>query len=95
VEHFLWSGSLTDLALAIIAVEAVVLLVSQQRSGVGLRPLDVAGQLAAGAMLLLALRCAVTGASYVWTLVFVAASFPAHAFDLLRRVRSARLATPG
>jgi hypothetical protein len=37
----------------------------------------------------------VTGASYVWTLVFVAASFPAHAFDLLRRVRSARLATPG
>jgi hypothetical protein len=95
VERLLWSGSLTDLALAVIAFEAIVLLVVHRRSGLGLGPLDVAGQLAAGAMLLLALRCAVTGASYLWTLGFVAASLPAHLFDLLRRVRSVRVTIPG
>ncbi len=87
MESLVGSGRLTDLALAVIVLEALLLLLARHRTSVGLRPADVLGQLAAGAMLLMALRCALTGASYVWTLGFMSASFPAHLFDLARRAR--------
>jgi hypothetical protein len=90
VEHLLVSGALTDLALGVIVLEAFLLVVARHRLGVGLRPGDVLGQLLAGAMLLLALRSALTGGSYLWTLGFVSASFPAHLFDLARRARQGR-----
>jgi hypothetical protein len=40
-------------------------------------------------MLLAALRCALTGADSRWILAFLAASFPPHVFDLVRRWRNA------
>ncbi|HEU4408967.1 MAG TPA: hypothetical protein VFS43_27150 [Polyangiaceae bacterium] len=81
------SGAPVDLALAVVGVEIVVLLAWRRRGGPGLRPLDLLGQLLAGAMLMLALRCALTGADYRWTATFFGASFPAHLFDLARRTR--------
>lgn len=89
MKELLFSGRVVDLALAVIGVEIVVLLGARRRRGAGLRPLDLIGQLLAGALLLLAVRCALTGADYRWTLALLGASFPAHAFDLMRRARGA------
>jgi hypothetical protein len=45
------------------------------------------GQLLAGALLLLALRVALTGGNVWWIAGFLTASFPAHVFDVARRLR--------
>ncbi len=87
MEDLFFSGRLIDIALVVIALEAVVLLASRGFSRVGIQPLDLIGQLLAGALLLLAVRCAVTRVDYRWTVTFLSASFPAHAFDLIRRAR--------
>jgi hypothetical protein len=87
VKELFASGAPVDLALVVVGVEIVALLAWRRRGGLGLRPLDLLGQLLAGAMLMLALRCALTGADYRWTAVFFGASFPAHLFDLARRAR--------
>lgn len=84
------NGHLIDVAIAVIVLELVVLLSLRRKTGTGLRPLDLIGQLSAGVCLLFAVRCAVTGADYRWTLLFLSASFPAHVFDLARRARHAR-----
>lgn len=84
---FFTSGAFVDVALVVLALEAVALLALGRRGATRLGPLDLFGQLAAGAMLMLALRCAVSGADPRLTLAFFGASFPAHVFDLVRRVR--------
>jgi hypothetical protein len=80
------SGRIIDLVLAIVGLEVLALL-AWGRRGRGLAPLDLLGQLLAGALLLLAVRCALTGADYRWTAALVTASLPAHLFDLARRTR--------
>lgn len=82
---FLESGRAVDLVLAFLALEALLLLALTRVQGPGLRPLDVLGQLAAGALLLGAVRCALTGADPRWTAGFLLAALPAHLFDLARR----------
>jgi hypothetical protein len=94
MSELLSSGRAIDLALAVMVLELVALAVVRGRAAGGLRPLDMAGQMVAGATLLLALRCAVRGGDYRWTLAFVTASFPAHLFDLARRARAARPQRP-
>jgi hypothetical protein len=89
MRELLASGRLIDVALAIVCLEIAFLLVARARTKTGLRPLDVLGQLLSGAFLLLALRCALTGADAGWTILFFSASFPAHLFDLARRKRNA------
>ena len=84
------SGRFVDVAVVAIALELLFLLYVHRRTGHGLRPLDVVGHLAAGALLLLALRCVVAGVDYRITLVLLTLSFPAHVFDLARRARAAR-----
>ncbi len=83
-------GKIVDLALAVIALEFVALLVMSRRDPRGVRALDLAGQLLAGVMLLLAVRSALTHSDERWTILFLSASFPAHVFDLIRRRRSPR-----
>jgi hypothetical protein len=89
MKDLLVTGHLIDVALVVVGLEALALVAARARLGRGLRPLDVLGQLLAGLLLMLAVRCAVTGADYRWTLAFVSASFPAHVFDLARRSRAA------
>lgn len=74
------SGNVVDLILAIIALEAAFLLARTR-----LRPLDIALALGPGVCLLLALRSALTGADWRWTAAALAASFPLHLLDLIRR----------
>ena len=84
---WLASGRAVDLALLLVAFEALALLALARAGRSRLRPLDVFGQLAAGAALLGALRCALGGADPRWTTLFLAAALPAHVYDLVRRVR--------
>jgi hypothetical protein len=76
-----------DLALAIVGVEILALAFFRRR--LGLRLGDVLGQILAGAILLAAVRCAVAGVEARWILLLLAASFPAHLYDLVRRARRA------
>ena len=87
VKALLASGRLVDVALVVIGLELVALLLVRRRAAPGLRPLDVVGQLLAGALLLLGLRCVLTGADYRYTLALLTSSFPAHVWDLARRAR--------
>ena len=55
--------------------------------GRGWRGLDAALRLLPGALMLLALRAALTGAGWPWIALALAASFPVHLADLARRPR--------
>jgi hypothetical protein len=80
------SGRAIDLVLAIIAVEFAVLAWRRSRTAApGVAMLDVALWLAPGVCLLMALRCALTGAPWTWVWAWLAASLPAHVADLIRR----------
>lgn len=86
----LWQrGVLIDVALAVLALEAAALFLWRWRAH-PFGPLDVVGQLLAGGILLLAVRTAVTGAHPGVTALLLMASFPAHVFDLWRRLADAR-----
>ena len=73
-------GHAVDLILAIMLVEWVVL--TRER---GWRGGDAALRLLPGAMMLLALRAALTGMAWPWVALALAASFPVHLADLARR----------
>ncbi|HSP20062.1 MAG TPA: hypothetical protein VLQ79_11140 [Myxococcaceae bacterium] len=93
MDAFLHSGRAVDVVLAFVALEALALLwLVRRRPGLG--PLDVVGQLAAGAFLLGAVRCALTGADARWTAGCLLAALPAHLFDLVRRWRGATPSSP-
>lgn len=73
------SGHAVDLVLAVIAAEAVWLV---RR---GWRAADAALRLVPGALMLVALRAALTGLDWPWIAVPLALSFPVHLADLARR----------
>jgi len=72
-----------DLVLVIMVVEALVVAWSARRSAVP----GWLANLAAGALLLLAVRAALAG-SPQWLVVWLAASGVAHAIDVAFRVRA-------
>ncbi len=73
------SGHIVDLILLFMACEFVVLRLRRGSS------IDLVVTLLPGVCLLLALRCALTGAGWVWVAVFLAASLPAHLLTLRKR----------
>lgn len=73
------SGHAVDIVLAVMLVEAIVLAARGRPVGA------VVLALLPGALMLLALRAALTGAGWLWIAVALAASFPAHLLDLRRR----------
>jgi hypothetical protein len=92
VDFLLSDGRFVDVALGAIVVEFAIVTGLARRRGARtrLRPLDIAGQMLAGALLLGALRVALSGGDLVWVVVLMSASFPAHLFDLSRRAAAAR-----
>ncbi len=82
------SGRIADLILLILAAEFAFLScrATPGRRGAGM--VELIFRLAPGACLLLALRAALTGASWIWIAAWLAASLPLHLGDLLRRPRS-------
>lgn len=87
MQTLLQSGGLVDLALGLTVIECLALLWLHRRELVSMPMSAIAGQLLAGVMLLLALRCALVDADYRWTLLFLSLSLPAHLFDLRMRAR--------
>lgn len=81
---FFASGHAADFVLAVLAVEAVILL----RAGRGLA--DVLLLLVPAGLMMLGLRGALVGAAWPWIALPLAASFPVHIADLLRRGKARR-----
>lgn len=83
------SGAIVDFILLLVVAEAAALILLHRRSGRGLAPADAIAMLVPGALLLLALRTALTGGAWTWTALLLAASFAAHLADLAARWRKA------
>jgi hypothetical protein len=77
------SGRAIDLILLFMVLEFVVLC--WRRRDQSRAPIDLLIALAPGGLLLLAVRAALTGASWMWIAGLLAASLPAHLADLTRR----------
>jgi len=88
MDAYLHSGRAIDLILFVILIEALILARLWPRRGLGL--LDVVGSLLSGALLVVALRYAVTTGGSGAVLLLLCASFPAHLFDLYRRWQRAK-----
>ncbi|MGF1620499.1 MAG: hypothetical protein ACFCUR_07790 [Rhodomicrobiaceae bacterium] len=83
MEQLFTSGRVVDLILALMIAEYIALWLYLGRSVVALR---LAGYLASGAFLLLALRVALTDGGWIWIALFLAAAFTVHLLDLRRRL---------
>ncbi len=82
---FLGSPHLADLVLAVLLVETLALVLLKSGAGDRGRRIDIATAALPGLFLLLALRAAMGGGGATWVALWLAASFPAHLFDLWRR----------
>jgi len=76
---FFASGHAADFVLAVLALELPLLLRAGRSLG------DVLLLLLPAALMMLGLRAALIGASWPWVALPLAASFPVHLADLLRR----------
>lgn len=85
IGDWLRSGRLLDAILLLIVVEAVVLGLWHARTGRGIAPLDLCLNLAAGALLLLAMRAALVSGNAAAAAPWLAAALVAHLADLARR----------
>lgn len=85
MSDWLASGRLVDAILLLMVAECAAIAAFGGRMRLALR--DVAASLAAGACLMLALRAALTGAAFPWTLLFLALALFAHLADLAARRR--------
>ena len=85
MESLFTSGRVADVVLAVMAVEAIWLLARRSERSHGKRLADVVLALGPGVCLMAALRCALTGAGWPWVALWLAASFPLHLADLIRR----------
>ncbi|MBX9747152.1 MAG: hypothetical protein K2X34_09640 [Hyphomonadaceae bacterium] len=84
MQDFVISGRAVDVVLLVIAVEFLV-LVSASRGGRVRAAVTWFFALMPGVMLLLALRAALVGVGWPWVAALIAASFPFHLVDLMRR----------
>ncbi len=78
MDRFFASGHAVDVVLAVLAVEAGWLWSRGRR--------DIIAALVPGALILIGLRAALTGAEWPVVALWLALSFPAHLFDLRRRL---------
>ena len=82
------NGHIVDLVVGVMMVEALALLAYRRRTGRGIAPLDLLGNLLAGLCLLLALRAALAGVAWSWIALWLSSALIAHVVDLQRRWRS-------
>lgn len=88
MEALFANGRIVDLILGLTVLEAVALVAYHRRTGRGVSPADLLGNLLAGACLLLALRGALVGAWWGWIALCLSASLLAHLADLRSRWRT-------
>jgi hypothetical protein len=85
LNRFFASGHAVDLVLLVMAAELVFLFARRRARAERPPMIDLVLAFAPGACLLLALRAALTGAGWPWIAAALAASFPFHIADLIRR----------
>jgi hypothetical protein len=81
------SGHIVDLILAFTLIEAAIVLAHHRRTGLGVMPGDFVSNLLSGICLMLALRCALSGAGWIWIGFWLFGALLAHMYDLNRRWR--------
>jgi hypothetical protein len=84
------SGRIADIALIVMAVEAIILRVVIAYRGDALPYRALLANLAAGACLVIAVRLALVGAHWQWIALVLAASLLAHSTDVALRLRTTR-----
>lgn len=77
--------TVVDLALLIVAIEALLVFGWWRATGQGPAPLDWMPNLAAGVLLMVALRLASVDAALAWIVLCLSSSGVAHGVDLVRR----------
>jgi hypothetical protein len=85
MDELFQSPHVVDLILAVVVVELAILAWIWRRRRRGISPLALLPNLLAGVFLLLALRCALTGAPWFWLAGCLAASGIANAADIRQR----------
>lgn len=75
---FFAGGHVAEMLLAVLALEAAVLLGVWRWRGQGVPPAPLLAFLAAGACLALALRAALTGQAWPWVALWLTLAGPAH-----------------
>jgi hypothetical protein len=89
MDAFFSSGHIVDLILAVIVLEAAILIGRYRLTSRGLSPGELIPSLIPGAFLLLAVRTALTESWWGWSALALAAAGVAHATDIaLRLLRS-------
>lgn len=81
------SGLLVDLIIGLTVLEGLLLALWQRKTGRGITPAALFGNLLAGIFLLLALRAALAQAHWSWLALCLTAALLAHLFDLHHRWR--------
>jgi hypothetical protein len=89
VGEFFASGRVVDLILGLMLLEGLALSVVWRRRGRGVPPLALWVNLAAGGAMLLAVRAALIGASWVWVWIPLLLALFLHLADLGVRWTSA------
>jgi F0F1-type ATP synthase membrane subunit a len=85
--EFFASGRAVDLILGLMVLEISGLAIYRQKTGRGVSVSRLAGNMLAGAFLLLAVRAALTGAAWPWIAGFLLAGLLGHFIDLAQRWR--------
>ena len=87
--EFFASGHAIDVILCVMLLEAGLLLLLRFRYRRGPTPLESMANLASGALIMLAVRSALTGSDWQVTACLLLGAFAAHITDLVLRFRSA------
>jgi hypothetical protein len=85
MSEFIASGRAADLILIIVLIEAIALGLLHRLTGRGVGVVQLLPGLVAGAKLVLALRCALTGAGAAWIALWLVGGLIAHLTDLRLR----------
>ena len=85
--NFLYGVHTVDLVLAVVAVEIIAITVYWQAKHRGIAPAQLLPNLAAGALLLLALRFSLSGYAWPWYTACLALAGIANIADLRQRWR--------
>lgn len=83
--EFLAGPALFDLVIAVLVLEAVLLLAWRRFSGHGVPAADLLPPILSGLFLLLAFRIWVGDGAWLWVALSLLAALATHLFDLRRR----------
>lgn len=81
------SGRIVDVIVALVALEALLLVALRLRFGRGPTPAALLSNLASGAALMLAVRAALTGADWPIVAAWLLAALLAHLTEMMIRFR--------